>query len=79
MMQVPDNIKRAIIWGGHYYKQAIAASDEIRDWMELNNIDSDIVQDQLIDCIENGTDQWQYFLNFLETHSEDQLYDGTDD
>ncbi|MBY8913286.1 hypothetical protein KY305_11100 [Bacillus sp. YC2] len=78
-MQVPDNIKKAIIYGGHYYKQAIAFGDEIRDWMESNNIDSDYVQDQLIDCIENGSNQWQYFLEFLESSDEHALNEGSDD
>ncbi|MEC0342574.1 hypothetical protein [Bacillus sonorensis] len=78
-MHVPDNIKKAIVSGGYLYKQAIEASNEIRDWMKLNNISNDLVKDQLIDCIENGTDKWQDFLEFLETHDENQLYDGSDD
>ncbi|MCY8499658.1 hypothetical protein P8917_09200 [Bacillus atrophaeus] len=78
-MHVPDNIMRAIVHSGYYYKHAIESSNKIRDWMEANNINSDFVKDQLIDCIENGTDQWQNFIEFLEDHDEQELYDGSDD
>ncbi|WP_330729756.1 hypothetical protein [Bacillus subtilis] len=52
---------------------------EIRDWLEANEINNDFMKDYLIDCIENGSDNWRDFLEHLETHSKDQMYDGTDD
>ncbi|KJR69291.1 hypothetical protein [Bacillus velezensis] len=78
-MHVPDNIKRAIVHSSYYYKHAIESSNKIRDWMKANNINGDFAQDQLIDCIENGTDQWQEFLEYLEALDENHLYDGIDD
>ncbi|MCV3201494.1 MULTISPECIES: hypothetical protein [Bacillus amyloliquefaciens group] len=78
-MHVPDNIKKAIVHSSYYYKHAIESANKIRDWMKENNISNDHVKDQLVDCIENGTDQWQEFLEFLEDHSKEQMYDGTDD
>ncbi|MCI3198101.1 hypothetical protein GXP75_21070 [Bacillus sp. HU-1818] len=78
-MHVPDTIKRAILHGGYYYKHAIESANIIRDWMKANNIDSDFVKDSLIDHIENGTDQWENFIEFLEDHDEQELHNETDD
>ncbi|MCY8176576.1 MULTISPECIES: hypothetical protein [Bacillus] len=78
-MHVPDDIKKAIVHSGYYYKHAIESANKIRDWMKENNISNDHVKDQLVDCIENGTDQWQNFIEFLEDHDEQELYDGSDD
>ncbi|OIR59216.1 hypothetical protein BLL41_21745 [Bacillus sp. FMQ74] len=78
-MHVPDNIKKAIISSSYNYKQAIESRDEIRDWLEANEINSDFMKDYLYECIENGTDNRRDFLEHLETHTKEQMYDGTDD
>ncbi|WP_269773952.1 hypothetical protein [Bacillus siamensis] len=77
-MHVPDKNKKAIISGSYHYRYAIDNGNQIRDWMKANEINNDL-KDYLIDCIKNGTDNWRDFLDHLETHSKEQMYDGTDD
>ncbi|MCY8565631.1 hypothetical protein [Bacillus sonorensis] len=78
-MYVPDDIKKAIISSSYNYKQAIEEGNKIRNWLESNEINSDFMKEYFNECIENGTDNWRDFLEYLETHSKEQMYDGTDD
>lgn len=78
-MHVPDDIKKAILNSSFNYKQAIEDANKIRDWLESNEINSDFMKEYFSECIENGTDNWRDFLEHLETHTKDQMYDGTDD
>ncbi|MCY8539437.1 hypothetical protein [Bacillus haynesii] len=78
-MHVPDDIKKAIISSSYNYKQAIEEGNKIRNWLESNEINSDFMKGYFNECIESGTDNWRDFLEYLETHSKEQMYDGTDD
>ncbi|MCY8737525.1 hypothetical protein P8881_19520 [Bacillus haynesii] len=78
-MDVPVEIKKAIMCAAWNYKQVISANTQIREWLAMNHIDSDLVRDQLFECIENGSDRGHELILFFEDHSEDELYDGTDD
>ncbi|KTF59852.1 MULTISPECIES: hypothetical protein [Bacillus amyloliquefaciens group] len=78
-MHVPDNIKKAIINSSYDYRRAIENANKIRDWLESNEINSDFMKKYFYECIESGADNWRDFQEHLETHSKDQMYDGTDD
>ncbi|MEC3664963.1 hypothetical protein [Bacillus subtilis] len=78
-MHVPDKIKKSIISSSYHYRYAIDNVNQICDWLESNEINSDFMKEYLRDCIENGSDNWRDFLDHLETHTKDQMYDGTED
>jgi hypothetical protein len=70
-VNVPKYIKDKIFQCAEHYHQAVCLLNDIEEWLinelGLEELD-DSVADQIIDCLQQGTNQAKTFINFLENY-----------
>lgn len=68
-MEVPKEIKEAIVIAGEAFRIARASEKIVRDWLESTGYEeNDTVADQFIDCIECGSNSADSFIEFLKSY-----------
>lgn len=68
-MRVPKEIQEAIKLAGESFQIAREKEKIVRDWLDSNGYyENDTVADQYIDCIENGSNWTDSFIEFLKDY-----------
>jgi len=70
MSKIPKYIAESILISSKHDAIAKKHNKIIRDWIEKEGFDEDLFVDQLIDSIENGTDNGKDFIAFIENEIE---------
>ncbi len=68
-MKVPKEIQEAIKGAGALFEIAREYEKIVRDWLDSKGLkENDTVADQYIDCIENGSNWTDAFIDFLKAY-----------
>lgn len=68
-MKVPKEIQKAIKGAGASFEIAREYEKIVRDWLDSKGYEeNDTVADLYIDCIENGSNGTETFIEFLKSY-----------
>jgi hypothetical protein len=65
-LRVPKEIKECIEKSAKAFNIAREYEKIVRDWLDSKGLENDEVQDNFIDCIENGSEQYEEFIKYLK-------------